>query len=274
MLWWNLRQLNSKDAAVRAQSAQKLGASRDPRAVEPLVALLKDGDAEVRRIAAESLGTIGDRRAVAPLVALLVDVSEPVRKEADGALERIDPKWPESAGAQEAFETLLIAIGRRNPEVQRAAMWALGRIDPRWPARAVGMIGDLVEALEDANLHVADSAEAALDLIEAGWRESDSVSVTRIRFQTALRSASSPEERRRAALGLARLRDDRAVTSLIDALGDGNEDVRRTAAGSLGQIGGVRAIDALSRALERKDTNEVRHAIREALKEARQGSGD
>ena len=41
------------------------------RAVEPLIAALKDGDNSVRLDAAYSLGTLGDKRAVEPLIACL-----------------------------------------------------------------------------------------------------------------------------------------------------------------------------------------------------------
>lgn len=269
MLWWDLRRLKSKDAFVRARIAQRLTSYHHPRVVESLATLLNDEDAGVRRVAAEALGTIGDRRAVARLVEALVDRAEMVRKEAADALERIDPKWPESAGAQEGLEMLLPAIARRDTAVQRDAMWALQRIDPQWPAKANGMTGHLLEALGDANPFVADNAVAALDRIDANWRSSDSVAVIRTRFQEKLLHGEIPEFRWGAVLGLARLRDDSSITSLIHALGDGSELVRKAAADSLGQIGGARVIDALSAALERKDTNDVRHALRDALKEAR-----
>jgi len=55
MLWWTLRQLRSKDAETREIAAQKLGESKDPRAVEVLAAALTD----------ENWGVIGDARVVA-----------------------------------------------------------------------------------------------------------------------------------------------------------------------------------------------------------------
>lgn len=48
MLWWRLRQLRSKDAKTREKAARKLGESRNPRALKPLMAALKDGVWDVR----------------------------------------------------------------------------------------------------------------------------------------------------------------------------------------------------------------------------------
>jgi HEAT repeat protein len=72
------------DAEKQQAAARALGRSQDPRAVEPLLAALKDYDyyslkdygyysQAVRQAAAEALGTLGDQKAVQPLTALLTD---------------------------------------------------------------------------------------------------------------------------------------------------------------------------------------------------------
>ena len=66
-----------------------LGKFGDARAVEPLVALLKDEAWLVRKAAAEALGSIGDAAAVEALNAALKDEDEAVREAAKEALEKI-----------------------------------------------------------------------------------------------------------------------------------------------------------------------------------------
>src|SRR5260370_32918994 len=73
MLWATLRQLQSKDARMRRQAAEKLGDAKKRRASKALAAALKDPDSWVRQEAAEALGKIGDARAVEPLVEALTD---------------------------------------------------------------------------------------------------------------------------------------------------------------------------------------------------------
>ncbi len=68
MLWFRLQQLRSLEWKVRSQAAEKLGESKDPRAVEALVKALKDKDRNVREAAAGSLGRIGDASAVDALL--------------------------------------------------------------------------------------------------------------------------------------------------------------------------------------------------------------
>jgi HEAT repeat protein len=61
----------------------------DPRAIDPLVAALRDYYAHVRETSATALGRIGDPRAIDPLVAALRDAYPEVRQAAAGALGEI-----------------------------------------------------------------------------------------------------------------------------------------------------------------------------------------
>lgn len=60
-----------KETAERMQALQDLAASRDPRALAPILAGLKDQRMAVRWSAVEALGRLGNREAVPPLLALL-----------------------------------------------------------------------------------------------------------------------------------------------------------------------------------------------------------
>ena len=63
-----------------------MGETHDPRAVEALIAALKDTDSKVRASAAEALGRIADPRAVEPLMDAMKDPDLSVR-----ALSRYAP---------------------------------------------------------------------------------------------------------------------------------------------------------------------------------------
>ncbi len=75
-----------------AGAVTALGKIGDVRAVEPLIAILKDVKANARDGAAISLGRIGDARALEPLDQALTDDDAFVRETAEIALEMIRRK--------------------------------------------------------------------------------------------------------------------------------------------------------------------------------------
>ena len=92
-----------KDGHVRNAAAGVLGQIGDTRAVEPLIAALKDESWGVRHYAAEALGQIGDTRAVELLIAALKDRDSNVREAAAGALEALgwQPDRTETGGQRD-----------------------------------------------------------------------------------------------------------------------------------------------------------------------------
>jgi hypothetical protein len=89
---------------MRWYAASALGEMKEPRAVEPLIGVLKnDKQGYVRAMAAWALGEIKDRRAVEPLIDGIMDESDDVKKASPLALKGItgqdlgqDPaKWRE-----------------------------------------------------------------------------------------------------------------------------------------------------------------------------------
>lgn len=66
---------NVQDVSKRTNAAQALGEIKDRRAVEPLVAALRDPVIRVRGSAARALGEMRDPGAVEPLIAALSDGS-------------------------------------------------------------------------------------------------------------------------------------------------------------------------------------------------------
>jgi len=86
---WLVSLLGSRDAFVRHFAARELGSLNDSRAVEPLIAALKDFNADIRVIAASALSRLKDRRAVEPLIATLKDSGANVRFSAANALGKL-----------------------------------------------------------------------------------------------------------------------------------------------------------------------------------------
>jgi HEAT repeat protein len=74
---------------VRADAAEELGNSGDPRAVQRLIAALNDATWVVRRRAAEGLAKLGDARAVEPLIRCLKEGNAELRDAATEALRKL-----------------------------------------------------------------------------------------------------------------------------------------------------------------------------------------
>jgi HEAT repeat protein len=92
-----------------------LGKIKDPRAVEPLIAALRDRNHKVRVITVAVLGEIKDPRAVEHLIAALKDLNSEIRLKAIEALGKT--KEPS------AVELLIGAL--KDEEVQRSIVVVL-----------------------------------------------------------------------------------------------------------------------------------------------------
>ncbi len=140
-----ITQLQSRDPVGRAEAARKLGESKDPTAVEPLVvALKKDKDRDVRGRAEDALVNIG-APSVEPLIGLLKDDSWRVRRRAVRTLEKIkDPR---------AIEPL-VAVMKTDDDcyVRKHAARAIGEING---TRASEI---LTPALKNKDLEVIEGA--------------------------------------------------------------------------------------------------------------------
>ena len=77
--------LKDEDWAIREEAAVILGGLKDPRAVSPLVSILKDSDRSVREAAIEALTSIG-APSVVPLGACLTDRELSVQEAASSVL--------------------------------------------------------------------------------------------------------------------------------------------------------------------------------------------
>jgi HEAT repeat protein len=97
----------------------------------------------------------------------------------------------------------------------------------------------------------------------------------RFNHYVSMLSDEDPARRWKAAEGLARLGDPRALGPLVGALQDPDWRVRMKAAWALGQLGDPRAVRPLRRAMASPDENDrVKEMIEEAMQEiARKGAG-
>ena len=275
---WALQSLTNgqKDAEWRDMAAWTLGHLKDSRAVEPLIAALKDADKDVRAAAADGLGELNDRRATEPLIAALRDVDADVRWNAASALGQLNDS--------RAVEPLLAALKDADQRVRQSAVWALGRMkDPRAvepliaalkdadqnvrksAAWALGQLEDLravkplLVALEDADEDVRTAAAEALGWLKDSWATEPLIAALKDKDQRVRQNAAW-------MLGemLNTLKDLRATEPLIAALKDADKDVRKEAARALGRLEDSRAVEPLIVAL--KDADEgVRAAAAEAL---------
>jgi len=211
--------LNTWDGEARSSAAAALGATKDPRAVKPLIALLKDPDYSVRDRARDALVEIG-APAVELLIVALRNTDSDVRDRATRALGALkDPR---------AVEPLIMAL-KDDPDsdVRKSAAAALGAAkDPR--------------AVEP--LIVALKAPDALRIRDSG------VGMREFKDPASLPKDADWKVRKNAAEALGALKDHRAVEPLIAALEDWNSGVRDSAAGALKGIGAP-AVEPLIAAL-------------------------
>ncbi len=112
--------LAEEDALLRTEALRAL-ISIGREAVPALIAALSSQSDRVRWLSAQALGDIGDPRAVDGLVAALRDSDEQTRKRATMALVKL--------GAP-AVKALVGCLGDERTEVGGKALWALGKIGP------------------------------------------------------------------------------------------------------------------------------------------------
>jgi HEAT repeat protein len=225
------REVARNSGRVREQCIDGLGNSRDPRAVEPLVAALADADDCVRMAAARALGDLGDARSVDPLIATLTDAHWALCVAAAEALGEM--------GDTRAVPALIARVSDANPLVRKAAVTALGNLrDPR-------AVEALIVALEDVEGDT-QIADAASDVREAAAEALGDLADLRA-VETLMAALDDPDEDVRLAVAeaLGCLGDPGAVEPLIAALADADEGVRARACEALGLLGDARAVQPL-----------------------------
>jgi HEAT repeat protein len=115
-----LASLHSRDASVRLGAVEILGATQDPRAVQPLAMVLKtDPLTEVRWAAALALGGSGAAGAIPPLVDSLHDKNRYIRYGAAIALRQLG--WSPETDTEKAYQRIAMQEWDRLRELGTAA---------------------------------------------------------------------------------------------------------------------------------------------------------
>ena len=197
---------------VRSAAASALSKVKDVPTVDALVAALQDQNGDVRAAASMSLGRIGDPRAIGPLVVTLKDGDSTVRKMASAALPQIDPDWAQTDAARSVASELRTAMTSSDWFVRRAAGLALEQMGEKKQG--------------------AETAAVATEIATPARRRQQAIVAL---FEEMLRDIDS-DLRLAAAESLGRIGDDRARSSLMTAMKDADEVVRRAANEALTQL--------------------------------------
>lgn len=139
-----LADLGSPAYRTRWKAVQDLGKSRDPRAFEPLLGVLKDRLPTIRIAALSALGRFRDPRAIESAIALLDDPDSKVRTSASSALKKF---------GKAAHAPMLAAYRTGDTGRRFALLSALGTI--RTPAISELLIAALDDAHDGIRLEAA-----------------------------------------------------------------------------------------------------------------------
>jgi HEAT repeat protein len=265
----SIQALTDQSAPMRAEAAQRLGVSGDPRAVPPLLRALTDPDAGVRASSAQALGRLRAPQSIQGLIQVLADPNSQVCAEAAQALgyfggqavnpllralsNRWDDRLREGAAralgymGRHAVEPLLRAA--TNPEAwsrEDAAQW-LRDEDVGQALRYIGpqAVPPLLQALADPDIRWHPRAAQWLGLV------GDARAV-----EPLLRARISGDDALSVAAGAALMRlDERAVELLVEALDHPEAAMRSAAARLLCSRHEVRAAEPLLRTLDDPDAD-------------------
>lgn len=208
---------------------------------------LRSPDETARRLAAEDLGDWGDVAAVEPLVGVLSDSSPAVREAALDALVRI--------GGEPVVRAVLTALRSDHVPLRNAACFLLSQLGET-------VAGHLAALLTDAD---KDVRLFAIDTLGSIGSRSAEAGIIRALEDADVNVAAA------AAAALGEIGADSTVPALIAALASDGW-VRCAVAKSLGQIGSLDAVRALTTLAQDEDTL-VAYAATKALAETDHGHG-
>ncbi len=240
--------LEDKSRFVRREAAKALGGVGSEETLDPLVLALSDEDEFVRKTAVESLGEIKSEKAAKTLINKLQDNSHLVRLEAAKALGMMK--------IRKAIAPLLFALGDENRFVRKEAANALGQLE------CEKVLDPLIRIYKSQDPFTRQGAVRALGQINP-YGIPDCISDQIFEFiDNALKDEDKlvRKETAKALQSLSESRSERAFESLISALDNEDDEVRRLAAGSLNLFDCEKAIPQLVSALKSRDATVRRFA--------------
>ncbi len=214
--------LADDDWAIREEAATMLGTMRDPRAVGPLVLLLKDSDHAVRQAAIGALTAIGEPSV--PILGLCLSDPQPVVQEAASTVLA-------SIADERVLSPLIDSLKNSDWIVRMQAVRALGRIKDRTSIQQlIPLLQDKVKAVrEETSTALAEIGEAALPSLLDATKHDDWL------------------VRLHAVEALGKTKSSYAVEPLLTLLfNDHDSAVREDAVRALGEIGDPHAVEYLS----------------------------
>jgi HEAT repeat protein len=247
--------LKDEDWAIREEAAMSLGTFRDPRAVAPLVDLLRDADRAVRQAAIGALTAIG--KPSVPVLGLCLSDPQPVVQEAASSVLAL-------IADERVLVPLIDSLRSRDWIVRMHAAKALGRIkDARAIEPLIPLLQDKVKAVrEEVAIALADIGDPALPSLLHALKHPEWLA--RLHAVEALgksRSSDAVEPllwvlfndndqavREDVVRALGELADTRAVQFLVTAMKE--PGLRPLAVEALGKIGDRRAVPVLIGVLE------------------------
>ncbi|MBX3331105.1 MAG: HEAT repeat domain-containing protein [Nitrospira sp.] len=217
--------LRDEDWAIRGEAAGRLGTFKDPRAVAPLVSLLRDQDRSVREAAIEALRSIG-AAAVQTVGTCLTEPDLSVQESASAILATI--------ADERVLAPLIKALHSGDWIVRMHAAKALGRV------RNADAVEPLIPLLQDKVKAVREEAAAALAAIGDAAIPSLLKELQHEDWLVRLHAVES----------LRKLKSKRAVEPLLSVLfNDRDSAVREDVVRALGEIGDPQAVEYLLTAM-------------------------
>jgi HEAT repeat protein len=195
---------------VRAVAATALGATGDPRALEPLMHALTEADGDVRQVVAEAIGRLRDHNAIESLILAQLDPDSRVRQTTLASLIKINPEWARTESAQKTLPALKRGLKHPDYGVRQTAADLLNRIFNIRQCEPT-----LVADVDAETIR----RQRAVDVLASILWDDDSI----VRFA--------------GVWALRQIGDARAAGPLSTKLNDHEEFVRREAEQTLAQLG-------------------------------------
>jgi HEAT repeat protein len=218
--------MRSGTPGMRVKGALALAEVDAPESVEALTEALSDPDLAVRAAAGLALASMRDPASIPALAAIVARWEDPELVRARRAALHTLIAFRRQEAAVELARALATAHTAPLDLQERSALLAVAYAEQAGLA-APRVVRALVALLAHEDHAVADRATSLLMLFPAESHRP---------LARALRTASSPEARGRAAQALGACRQDAAVAALVTALEDPAPVVRAASARSLGDM--------------------------------------